>query len=207
VAAAVLPVSGIVPFKGQNFSTVADRYFYLAMPGVALGVALVTQRFARSRWFWAISIAILIMLGGLNLRQQAVWRNDLTLFGHIVQQYPGQPRVHNNYGVALQAAGRHEAAIQQFSTAIQQRPTYSDPYCNRGSSLGRMGRLEEAYRDQSRAMELDSADGGCAYNRAVTQYRMGRFRDALADIERARELGYAVPAVFEASVRRRRQIP
>ena len=127
VAAAVLPVSGIVPFKGQNFSTVADRYFYLAMPGVALGVALVTQRFARSRWFWAMSIAILIMLGGLNLRQQAVWRNDLTLFGHIVQQYPGQPRVHNNYGVALQAAGRHEAAIQQFSAAIQQRPTSLRP--------------------------------------------------------------------------------
>ena len=56
-------------------------------------------------------------------------------------------------------------------------------------------------------MELDSADGGCAYNRAVTEYRMGRFRDALADIERARELGYSVPATFEASVRRRMQIP
>ena len=40
VAAAVLPVIGIIPFKGQNFSTVADRYFYLAMTGIALGVVM-----------------------------------------------------------------------------------------------------------------------------------------------------------------------
>jgi Tfp pilus assembly protein PilF len=167
----------------------------------------VTQRFAQRRWFWPLTIALLIMLGSLNRRQQAVWRNELSLFGHVVQQYPGQPRIHNNYGVALQAAERHEEAIQQFSAAIRQWPAYSDPYCNRGSSLGRTGRLEEAFRDQSRAIELDSTDGGCVYNRAVTEPRMGRFRDALADIERARELGYAVPASFEASVRRQLRVP
>ena len=45
------PVSGLVPFDMQFYSTVADHYLYLPMLGVAVGVAMVLSREARWHGF------------------------------------------------------------------------------------------------------------------------------------------------------------
>ena len=42
--AALLPVLGLVPFTFQEWSTVADRYMYLAMLGAALAVGTLLAR-------------------------------------------------------------------------------------------------------------------------------------------------------------------
>jgi len=42
--AGLAPMLGLVPFMFQAYSTVADRYVYLAMVGVALGVGWICQR-------------------------------------------------------------------------------------------------------------------------------------------------------------------
>src|SRR5207249_167263 len=38
-AAALIPVSGLVPFDFQEYSTVADRYTYLPLIGIAIAIA------------------------------------------------------------------------------------------------------------------------------------------------------------------------
>jgi tetratricopeptide (TPR) repeat protein len=175
------------------------------MFGVGIATASAADRLERNRVFWVAAAVVLAVLISLNRQQQGVWQSDIALFGHIAKLYPDQPRVHNNYGAALQAASRHAEAVEQFSIAIALSPGFADPYCNRGSSFGGLKQFDNALRDQSRALELDSTDGGCAYNRAITYLRMGRYREALADLERARALNYQVPAELENSIRRRLQ--
>jgi hypothetical protein len=199
----LVPVLGLVPFKGQNFSTVADRYMYFPMVGSALLVAAVASRTRMTRTFWIVAVGIGTALLFLNVRYQAVWRNEMTLWSHAATTYPNQPRVHNNYGAALQATGLQDEAIAQFNLALQALPTFADAYCNRGSSFGRLHRYSEALSDQSRALQLDPTDGGCWYNRAVTLLSLGKFDQALQDVERAEGLGEQPPPGFKEAIRRR----
>jgi len=199
----LLPVLGLVPFKGQNFSTVADRYMYFPLLGVALAVSSLMTRvtMTRSRWLFVVAI-----LGGLlvvNVHYQHVWADELTLWRHASTAYPNQARVHNNYGVALQAAGSHDQAIVQFDRALQARANFADAYCNRGISLARLGRYSDALADETRALGLDSSDSGCWYDRAVTLFTLGRFAESLQDAEEAKRRGFSLPSGFEDAVRYR----
>jgi tetratricopeptide (TPR) repeat protein len=139
----------------------------------------------------------------LNVRYQAVWHDERTLWAHAATTYPNQPRVHNNYGAALQAAGLEDEAIAQFDIALRVLPTFADAYCNRGSSEGQLHHYSEALTDETRALELDRTDAGCWYNRAVTLYSLQRFGEALEDVEQAEKLGDQPPPGFKEAVQRR----
>jgi tetratricopeptide (TPR) repeat protein len=152
---------------------------------------------------WLLPIATLCVLVVVNVHYQQVWTNELTLWHHAAVAYPNQARVHNNYGVALQATGAHEEAIHQFDRALQTRADFADAYCNRGISLARLGRYSEALSDETRALALDPGDGGCWYNRAVTLFTLGRFEESLQDVGEAKRRGFPLPAGFEDAVRYR----
>lgn len=199
----LLPVLGLVPFKGQNFSTVADRYMYFPLFGLALAVAACLTRLRMTRVRWVLVIAMLCGLLVVNVQYQQVWANELTLWRHAATMYPNQARVHNNYGVALQASGAPEEAIDQFDRALQARADFADAYCNRGISLARLRRYPEALADESRALALDPSDGGCWYDRAVTLFSLGRFEESLQDVSEAKQRGFPLPAGFEDAVRYR----
>lgn len=85
--AALIPVSGIVPFTFQYYSTVADRYAYLAMLGPALGVAALCARFrGRAAAFFA-SFGLLV-LGSLSVVQLRYWVDDWRMAAHTLAANP-----------------------------------------------------------------------------------------------------------------------
>jgi tetratricopeptide (TPR) repeat protein len=199
----ILPVSGLIPFKGQNFSTVADRYFYLSMSGVALIAAWAAMRWRHRLAFWPSVAVLFATFAGITLDRQPVWASDIALWGDAARRYPNQVRVHNNYGVALQRAGRQDEAVEQFNLALRAGPDFADAYSNRGISFVLKGQPDRGLADQSHAIRLDPAYGGYRYNRAVTYFRLEQFEQALADATEAARLGANVPPGFVEAIRRR----
>ena len=120
-SAGLLPVLGLTTFLYQQFSTVADRFVYLSMLGVALATAWLTSR----RWdrlTVAVASAILLMLGVLAFRQATVWENRVTLYGHLVAVRPDDPSAHSVYAGALKRAGRLDEAIEQLEIVMRLMP-------------------------------------------------------------------------------------
>lgn len=74
-----LPVVGLVPFRFQEYSTVADRYVYLGLLGPAWLVAWWLSQPSRARLRWSVALPVLVGLAVLTTRQLRVWRNDHTL--------------------------------------------------------------------------------------------------------------------------------
>ncbi|HEY1923360.1 MAG TPA: glycosyltransferase family 39 protein, partial [Tepidisphaeraceae bacterium] len=72
--AALLPVLGLIPFNQQRYSTVADRYVYLAMLGPALLIACAITRLSKpiASLLAAILICTLITLTAAQLQ---TWKN------------------------------------------------------------------------------------------------------------------------------------
>ena len=98
------PNWGLVPFDYQQYSTVADRYAYLAMLGPGLLAAWAVSRPAvRGQGLAVGSISALLILA-LSLRtwqQTGYWQNDRTLFGHAVEVNPESWMGHENLAFGL----------------------------------------------------------------------------------------------------------
>ena len=85
--AGFLPISGIVPFIFQIFSTVADRYLYLSMMGPAIAVAIFIQKEKNLIHLTPIFVisALLMMT---TFVQTQTWNNGPTLYTHALKINP-----------------------------------------------------------------------------------------------------------------------
>ncbi|MGD1277029.1 MAG: hypothetical protein ABR964_07390 [Tepidisphaeraceae bacterium] len=86
----LLPVLGLVTFVFQFFSTVADRYVYLSMLGVAMAAAWAVQRGGAGR-VGPVAAGVLMVLGALSFAQAGMWKDTETLYQRAVATNPNNP--------------------------------------------------------------------------------------------------------------------
>ncbi len=117
LVAGLLPVLGLVPFAFQAYSTVADRYMYIAMLGPALALAWGLTRVNR-RW---VAVSCVVILGVLGLRcawQAHYWRDSVALFEHALTVNPRSSVAYNTLGMVLAAQNRLPEATRYYTEAI-----------------------------------------------------------------------------------------
>jgi hypothetical protein len=83
----LLPVLGLIRFAFQYYSTVADRYVYLPMLGVAMAAAWALSRYG-NRFLWCVAGAIVLAFMCLSFLQAGVWKNTDTLYAHALSLNP-----------------------------------------------------------------------------------------------------------------------
>jgi protein O-mannosyl-transferase len=140
---ALLPVLGIVPFFFQFFSTVADRYLYLAMLGPALAIAWVNS-LPHKKSLPVLCTLILLGYGLLTYKQVLIWRNDEKLFTHLVAVNPNSLMGHNNLGTLLEKQDRFDEAGFHYREALRLDPQSMPALYNLGRVCGRQRNYVEA---------------------------------------------------------------
>src|SRR5438034_7156544 len=78
---------GLVKFEYQFYSTVADRYIYLAMFGIALIVAASVDRW-HPRALMGIAVACVFAISILSVLQVLRWHDTRTLFDYTLSVRP-----------------------------------------------------------------------------------------------------------------------
>jgi tetratricopeptide (TPR) repeat protein len=114
--------------------------------------------------------------------------------------------VFNNRGVALEALGRLDEAVDSFSQALVCRADYAAAFFNRGGVLCALGRWSEALADYDRAVAL-LPDHSAQYwnNRGLALGELNRWAEAADSFVRALGLDPAsVDAEANLSVAQRR---
>ena len=86
-AVAIAPTSGIVPFFFQSYSTVANRYFYVAMLGPALLLGAVVC-LHQSRKTIAAWMFVLALLGASTVHASIAWQGTYFWAKNILQDNP-----------------------------------------------------------------------------------------------------------------------
>lgn len=153
----LLPVLGFVPFMYQLYSTVADRYVYVAMIGPALAIAgVITLAEQRKIAFLGGGVAVwLIFLGALAARQGAFWRTSETLWVRAARVSPASSVVHGSMANLHVAAGRRDEAMRELDRALSLDPKYSIGILNRALLLAADGKTAEAERELLRATAFE----------------------------------------------------
>jgi protein O-mannosyl-transferase len=129
-----LPVSNIIPISTK----MADRYIYMAFPGLVLLFSLyVFPLFNISAKKIHISGAIVSMIAVLlmvcyfapfTIARNRAWKDSGTLWSASLKTYPHNAIAHNNLGLHLLYIDRKpELAVMHFKEAIRLKPESTKP--------------------------------------------------------------------------------
>jgi hypothetical protein len=149
-AMAVAPVLAGVAHTGA----IVDRYLYLPMFGVSIGVGFVAQRV---RWPRAMFGLMTVVLGMLTAGQLQLWRNDATLWTTAMARAP------SGYAAGalarwLEDTGQPDRAAGWYLKAIQAEPIPFEAACYNITRIHlRLGDPLAAVRTGQLALEA-----GCA---------------------------------------------
>ena len=175
---ALLPVMGLISFGFQRYSTVADRYVYLAMLGPALALA---WGLARSKKKVAV-ICAAIVLALLLLRSVWLvpqWRDSTTFFEHALTVNPDSYLAHNNLGFILAEQGQDDQAIHHLNEALRLEPESVVTLLNLGNALDRQGKLEEAIRRYNEALQIVPTYARAHTNLGLALAKQGQYDEAI----------------------------
>lgn len=178
---ALLPVLGFAHFLFQDFSTVADRYFYVAMLGPSLAVtwlcAWSLERPSRRAVSAAMAVILVLCVWGSFL-QARVWRSSLTLCEHAVRVEPRTFLGNCNLGAALIDAGKPGEAIDFLRRAVSRGPDHPDAHLSLAIALDQVNRLDEAAKFYGNVLTLYPQHAEAHNYLGVIHARQGRVAQA-----------------------------
>ncbi len=161
---ALLPSLGLIPFRFQAYSTVADRYSYFALLGPALALAgtlafLPRRLPARPRLALGTACAGgFLMLGLTSALQVTFWQNSFALFGHAVEVNPRSWVSHFDLGSLLADSGHAGEAAGEYRRVLGLRSAYGPAFAAEteqclATELDRAKELDRGRKPQTASQE------------------------------------------------------
>ena len=140
ITAALLPTLGLTPFVFQIYSTVADRYQYLAVFGLALAfswglyaVWTLGEGRERLRLGTASACGAVLLLCALGSSLQTLcWQSSTALFTQALNVNPRSWGAANNLAAVLLDQGHSQEALVPLAIALRERPEYAEAHANLG---------------------------------------------------------------------------
>ena len=157
----LLPTLGLAPFAYQAYSTVADRYAYLALIGVGLMVADTVERVTRRRIALFGAATVLITLAALSFNQSRFWLTSADFLHHTIDVNPAAAFAYNNLGDAALANGDLATALADYQACVDHDPTRVKAHINLAevyTALNQPAEAERALAEAEKAPEMTSDD-------------------------------------------------
>jgi tetratricopeptide (TPR) repeat protein len=152
----LVPVIGLVQVGMQ---TMADRYTYIPLIGIFIGVAWGLGELANE---WRVpkiglGIATAVVLAAcmvLTRQQIGWWNNSETLFQRMITAVEGNYMAHYNMGNLFSRQDKLPEAAEHYEAALKAEPNYAEAHNNLAAVLLRQRRFEEAIAHYSAAVRL-----------------------------------------------------
>ena len=151
--APLFPTLGFIPFFYQAISTVADRYMYLPMLGVALALASWMARHGTYPMFVACGL-VLGTLARVSCLQGSFWVDDATVFSHGLDINPQSYVSEYSLGNMFEKQGELDEARVHYERALRINPEYAPAHNDLGAALSLEGELDEAIARYREALRL-----------------------------------------------------
>ncbi len=191
---ALFPVLGLVPFSFQYYSTVADRYAYVAMLGPAMLVAKVCARVPAG-------VVLVVLSSTVGFASQVAqsrvndWKDSRTLMRQQMTVNPDSPFAHFVFGHYAEDAKDYKAALLEYQAIIRERPDLWSGHYDAARCYAALGDLRNAETEFLTTVQLkpDTAHAYQGWGRVLV--REGKRDQALAEFEKAKAIDPALPGL------------
>jgi tetratricopeptide (TPR) repeat protein len=184
----LVPVIGLVQVGMQAR---ADRYMYVPMAGVLIGLIWTGERLlaGNRRLAIAAGIAVCVLPLPLTWAQIQTWRDSRALFTHAIEVDRGNYVAYNNLGTLEdKLPGHQDAAWAAFDAARGIRPDFAPAWYNLGRIELARGDFSRANGDFEEALRLKPDYSDARNNLGVLLGRQGRWNEAIPQFEQAIQL-------------------
>lgn len=138
--AILAPSSSVVPLLTQ---TIAEHRMYLPLAAVVMLAVTGLYALAGRRSYFVLA-ALALVLAGLTVRRNAVYRSAVDLWRDTVARAPGNIRARSNLGDWLDNAGREVEAMREYEGILAIQPRNPVVHYNLANVLARRHQLPEA---------------------------------------------------------------
>jgi tetratricopeptide (TPR) repeat protein len=186
-AAALLPVLGFFPFDFQEYSTVADRYAYLPMLGVAI---LIAEIFANSRKSFVLPIMtfVVIVFAAMSFVQSGYWKDTNSLFERTLTINPESLMANRGYAAMFVEQGKLDDAETFAERAVTYHSDSPDAHLNLAAVFMARGDFARAAEQYDQTLLLRSNDVAGHYSLAGALAQLGHLDAALEQAQIATRL-------------------
>jgi hypothetical protein len=101
-----------------RIDVINERHAYLANVGLCLAAGSLVRRV--KPWLWLLAV----VLAALSVRRNLEYQTEVALWQSTVRGAPGNPRAHNNLGVAYELDGQLIRARVEYAEALKLEPRY-----------------------------------------------------------------------------------
>jgi hypothetical protein len=196
----VAPESSVIPIR----DLMMEQRAYLPLAGLCWIAAAVLAAIPAPTLRRAGATALVVALTAATHARNRVWRDELALWSDSVAKAPRSARAQNNWGLALEAAGRGAEAERAWRAAIAREPAHVFARVNLGRLYGRSRRLDDALVVLGEADSLAPGDPRVLNNLATVWWAKGDTARAAGLYRRAlaADPGSPYPAANLARMRR-----
>ncbi len=196
----LLPVLGLLPFLYQYYSTVADRYVYLAMLGPAIIAAWFLQKLP-ARAAASLAALVLVVFSAAAFVQTERWSDTPTLYEYSQKTNPDHFNplhldVLGKYYEHLSEGQRGEnlnRAIDCYTRSIQLDPLFPKVYDVLCDDLVRAGRFDDAIKigqslidvQPKLPVELRQKPAELQYRLGMLYFRAGQYAPAREQFQKS----------------------
>jgi tetratricopeptide (TPR) repeat protein len=186
----LVPVIGLIQVGSQ---AMADRYTYIPIIGIFVmmtwGISKILLRLQNGKIITAsIASAFIIVITSAAYLQVGIWKNDFTLFGHVININPQDTRSYQVIGHAMANNGENDKALYYYSLALKYNPRYYPSYLNAGTVLQEMGKLNEAIDCYKKSLSLDDKPAEAHYNLGIIFIETNNLDEAIFHFKKALEM-------------------
>ena len=178
-----LPVSNIVPTN----TSLADRYLYLAAPGLFLALALALERL-RQKQKVKIGVAVaLTVLGLLAMQRTRVWHDPVSLWTDCLGKTPNNAVALHNLGTYYVTRGDFKAGHKHLTALAATGENRARLWSNLGVCEMNFGNPAKAREHFQSAVELEPDNPGYSLNLAFAALGTGDADSAAVALTRIQE--------------------
>ncbi len=183
-----LPVSNLLTYYYQYWSTVSDRYVYFSMFAIAFGLSFIVKEYF-SKYFYYIFGIVGIILFFFSKIELPKWENERTLWSDCIEKYPNRiPHPYLGQGLIFQNDGNYPRALDYYNKAIELDSNYYFGYYNRGNLYYDLKQFTKAIEDYSRVLKINTKYLNAYVNRGLCLMNLGQYEEAIIDFTKAIEL-------------------
>lgn len=181
-AVALTPVLGLVPFDFQQYSTVADRYVYLAMLGPAVVLAGIFGLIAHRPAAVAAAGLIAVAMAVASVQTLRCWSDDQKLFARALEVNPRSALSNNVLGFLAAARNDPDEAERRYRLALDIQPRLFSAHYNLANLMLRGQRFDQAVEEYRAAIASapsgDTRVAGMYNNLGVALAKLQRYDEA-----------------------------
>ncbi|MEM7146076.1 MAG: tetratricopeptide repeat protein [Verrucomicrobiota bacterium] len=192
---ALAPTLGIIPFAFQAISTVADRYAYLPMIGIALLITLFLRN-TNQRWPHFLVFLVAGVFAAISSIQVAHWKTSFSLFTHTLAVNPQSVIAAYNLGVVHSKNNSPDEAIAKYRLANNINPHFQPAYNNLGYLLVDQNQPAHALDPLKTAISLNPNDPDARSNLGLAFDLLKQYPEAITQHSEARRLSPDDPNII-----------